>query len=432
MTPVGVRPSPVNAGSPPAPTRRPSARRPWRLAGALAAAALLLGAGGVLLAPRLLHPGPPKICADDALQSRALDGLAIFAGWLRDNDVPGYVGEVGWPAGPDEQRWAALADTWYRAADAIGLPVTAWAAASWPADYPMAVYRRGAGSTSLNTAGPQSEVVQEHPSTSRVLRGVVLAGGSFGGADSNPAFSSSRPGRYGYDYSYENSAGYTYLAGQGIRLVRLTVSWERLQPVPGKALNPTELIRLRTALAQAAQVGIAVILDLHNYGSFAAGGGPRPKQLVLGSPELPVSRLADLWSRLAKATGGDRALVGYDILNEPVKLAAQGADGARLWEQASQASVDAIRAAGSTRTIAVTAYGQTGPAQIGQVHPRAWIDDPLHRTVYEAHAYFDDDSSGHYADGYTAALGRLPHVTAGRSCHVFRGLAASNPTFAAS
>jgi hypothetical protein len=432
VSPVGVRPDPVQAGSPPAAAHRSATRRPWRLIGGLAAAVLLLGAGAAVLAPRLLHPGPSKICADDALQARALDGLATFADWLQRNDVPGYVGEVGWPAGADEQRWSALADTWYRAADEIGLPVTAWAAASWPAGYPMAVYRRGSGSTSLNTAGPQSRVVADHAGTDRYRRGVVLAGGSFGAADSNRDFSSSRPGHYGYDYSYENAASYAYLAAEGVRMVRLTVSWERLQPVPGRALSPVEVGRLRTALARAARAGIAVIIDLHNYGSFTASSGSRSAKLVLGSPGLPASRLADLWSRLAQATADQRALVGYDLLNEPITLSARGTEGAKLWEQASQASVDAIRATGNTRTIAVTAYGQTAPAQIGEFHPRAWIDDPLHRTVYETHAYFDDDSSGHYAAGYAAELARLPHVAAGRTCRVFRDLTPSTPTFAAS
>jgi hypothetical protein len=430
VTETGVRQSPVGAGAPLSATHRsPEPRRPRRLVGVLVAVVLLLGAGAAVLVPRLLHPGRTKVCTSDALQARALDGLATFADWLRRNDVPGYVGEVGWPAGPDAQRWAALAQTWYQGADALGLPVTAWAAASWPAGYPMAVYRRGAGSTSLNTAGPQSEVVRDHATTGRYLRGVVLAGGSFAAADSNAQFSSTRPGRYGYDYSYENAASYSYLAAQGVKLVRLTVSWERLQPVPGEALNQVELGRLRTALTRAAQAGIAVILDLHNYGSFAAGG-TATKRLVLGTADLPVARLADLWSRLAEATADQTALVGYDILNEPITLAARGAGGARLWEQASQAAVDAIRATGSARSIAVTGYGQTAPGQLGEFHPRAWIADPLHRTVYEAHAYFDGDSSGHYAAGYAAESARLPR--AGHACRVFRDLAPSTPTFTAS
>jgi hypothetical protein len=342
------------------------------------------------------------------------------------------VGEVGWPAGPDAQRWAALADTWYRAADALGLPVTAWAAASWPAGYPMAVYRRGTGSTSLNVAGPQSAVVRAHPSTKTFLRGVVLAGGSFGTADSNPDFSSGHPGRYGYDYSYESAASYGYLAAQGIRLIRLTVSWERLQPVPGGPLDDDELHHVRTALDRARNAGLSVVLDLHNYGSFTSGAGASARTLVLGTRQLPISRLADLWSRLAAATRYESALVGYDILNEPITLSVRGTEGARLWERASQAAVDAVRSTGSTLTIAVTGYGQTAPAQIGGFHPLAWINDPVHRTVYETHAYFDGDSSGHYAAGYDAELGGQPDAPAERTCRVLRDLSPSTPTFTAS
>ena len=219
-------------------TGRPPHRRPWRvLLGAVTAVAVAGGTAAVAV-PRWLNRGETRVCAGDALQARALDGLVAFAGWLERNQVAGYVGEVGWPAGQD---WQQVATTWYDAADAIGLPVTAWAAASWPAGYPMAVYRRSAGSTALDTAGPQSAVVRDHPSTRRYRRGVVLAGGSFGAADSNPRYSSANPGRYGYDYSYENASGYAYLASQGIRLVRLTVSWERLQRAPGGPLDPAEL-----------------------------------------------------------------------------------------------------------------------------------------------------------------------------------------------
>jgi endoglucanase len=184
--------------------------------------------------------------------------------------------------------------------------------------------------------------------------------------------------------------------------------------------------RVQRALDYARQAKLRVILDLHNYGSFAlgeaAGSKTQPRRLVLGSTELPIDALADLWTRLAEATRDDPVVIGYDVMNEPVTLAAKGEAGARLWEQASQAAVGAIRRAGSTATIAVAGYAQTAPAQWGTLHPRAWISDPLNRVIYEAHTYFDKDSSGHYAASYADELQRvagsapaqcqsLPHLT---------------------
>src|SRR5262245_28649226 len=96
----------------------------------------------------LVGPAPPvasRLCTADPVQAKAVAGLANFARWLRRHDASGFIGEVGWPSTRDGAQWNALAETWYTAADRIGLPVTAWAAGPWPADYPMAVYRPGAG-----------------------------------------------------------------------------------------------------------------------------------------------------------------------------------------------------------------------------------------------------------------------------------------------
>jgi hypothetical protein len=408
---------------------QPSRRRRGLLG--LGLLAVVAVAGAVVLAvPRLVNRGPVTVCGDDALQATALAGMANFADWLERNQVSGYVGEVGWPSDPDGDRWAALADTWYDAADAIGLPVTAWAAARWPANYPMAIYKHSSGSTSLNSAGPQAKVVQAHASTNRYLRGVVVAGGSFGAGDTSDSFSGANPGRYGYTYSYETADSYAYLASNGVKLVRLAVAWERLQPVPNGPLDQAELGRVQRALDYARQAKLRVILDLHNYGSFALGGAAgsktQPRRLVLGSTDLPIDALADLWTRLAEATRDDPAVVGYDVMNEPVTLAAKGDAGARLWEQASQAAVEAIRRTGSTDTIAVAGYAQTAPAQWGTLHPRAWISDPRNRVIYEAHTYFDKDSSGHYAASYADELQRAAG-SAPAQCQSLSHLTVSSP-----
>jgi hypothetical protein len=376
----------------------------------IAHVAIAVGLLAVLtIVPGLAQPAKREVCGRDALQAKAVAGLANFAGWLRRNDASGFIGEVGWPSNRDASEWNALADTWYTAADRIGLPVTAWAAGSWPADYPMAIYRSGPGSSDVNVPGPQAVVVEQHPSTARYLRGVTLAAGSFAAADTNGAFSGGNPGHYGQDYGYETPPTYSDLAARGVRLVRLAVTWERLQPAPFGPLSHDELARVRSALRQAERAHLAVIVDLHGYGDFAEGGGSdgQIRRLLLGSSELPTAALADFWKRMAVAVADAPAVVAFGVLNEPTRLAASGRAGALIWERAAQQSVDAIRGTGSTTAVMISGYLPMGPPAWGQMHPRAWIRDPLYRVAYESHAYFDSDGSGHYYASYAEELRRV-------------------------
>jgi hypothetical protein len=376
--------------------------RPGRVLGAAVASAVLcaLTLSGVVVVWRLTRPEPVVLCGSDPMQANALAGLAHYSQWLHREDVPGFVGEVGWPTGPDSAQWNALADVWYRAADAIALPVTAWSAGRWPPSYRMAAYRPDGTGPTLDTTGPQAAVIEAHPSTGTYLRGVALAAGSFGTGDANPAFSNLAPGRYGSDYSYEDASSYTYLAGRGIRLVRLAVSWERIQTQPFGPLAQAELTRVRTAIGQAAGARLRVVVDLHGYGDYALGGPDGVRRVLLGSADLPTTALADLWSRLAAALEGLPAVVGYGLLNEPSKLTAKGRAAAVIWEQAAQQATDAIRRIGSRRTLLVSGYAQMSPADWGRLHPHAWVRDPLERVAYEAHDYFDRDNSGRYRVGY--------------------------------
>src|SRR4051794_2041518 len=115
-TPVGREALP----EPPVPAAAPGRagwarthrRGPRRTALTLVRGTLLAGVTAVAV-PRLSHRGPPVVCGQDALQAGALAGLDNYARWLDRNGAPGFIGEVGWPTGPDGKRWNALADTWY-------------------------------------------------------------------------------------------------------------------------------------------------------------------------------------------------------------------------------------------------------------------------------------------------------------------------------
>jgi endoglucanase len=276
----------------------------------------------------------------------------------------------------------------------------------------------------VNIPGPQAAVVERHPTTGRYPRGVALAAGSFAAADTNAAFGGGNPGRYGQDYGYETPSAYSALAARGVRLVRLAMTWERLQPVPFGPLSHDELARVRSALHQASRAHLAVVVDLHGYGDFAEGGGPHGqiRRLLLGSPELPTAALADFWKRMTAAVADAPAVVAFGILNEPTRLAASGRAGALIWERAAQQSVDAIRRTGSTIAVTISGYLPMGPPAWGQMHPRAWISDPLGRVAYESHAYFDADGSGHYDASYGEELRRAANRAPGR-CHWLAPLA---------
>jgi hypothetical protein len=330
-------------------------------------------------------------CAPDAVTARALTQLQAFTGWLDRNHVPGVIGEVGWPAGPDSSRWEHLAARWYAAAGAAGIGTFAWAGAEqWPADYPLGVYRSDRDGA-LDVAGPQARLV-EHQADAR--RGVALADGSFAASlDNGSTYSSAHPGSYGSQYRYPSPASLAYLRSRGVRSVRVAFTWERLQPRPGAALSAVELGRLRRVLTSAHASGLRVVLDLHSYGRFAE---PGPRVLPLGSPGLPATALGDLWRRVASAVSGSPALAGYGVMNEPHDLPG----GAKAWERASQLAVAAVRSVDRTTPVLVAGYSSSSAARWPAVHARPWISPERGPVLYEAHQYFDRDGSGTYRNRY--------------------------------
>ena len=378
-----------------------------RLAGQrrVAAAASLCAAllAGVATASLVALPGADGTGSRDALQARAVDDLARFAAWLERNHAKGYIGEVGWPArtSAEGEAWNGVAEAWYDAADADRLWVTAWATGTWfGAEYPLAVYRTTPGGLA---PGVQAEVVEHHPSTGGVLRGVVVAGGEFG--SHAPGFSNTSPGTYGTDYRYDPPATFRFLASRGISLVRLPFRWERVQPRLGGELDPAEVGRIARTVAAAHESGLRVILDLHNFGEYLTPDGPAS----LGA-EVDAATFADTWRRLAIAFRDVPGIVGYGLMNEPANVQPGGGlDAAQAWERISQAAVTAIRETGDRRVVLVGGYPWSGVHDWPARHPRAWIADPLGRVRYEAHQYWDEDRSGRYLRSYAeerAAAGR--------------------------
>ena len=81
--------------------------------------------------------------------------------------------------------------------------------------------------------------------------------------------------------SFPTLADLEYVKSEGVNLVRLPIAWEMMQPTLNGPLNSTYLAGLEGFLSNAASLGIQVIIDLHNYGTYnlnwaadaAANGG---------------------------------------------------------------------------------------------------------------------------------------------------------------
>jgi aryl-phospho-beta-D-glucosidase BglC (GH1 family) len=264
----------------------------------------------------------------------------------------------------------------------------------WAPSYKLLAY--GASAGPVDRANVQAAVIEQQRAPR--LRGINVAGAEFATPVDEPthAFSNANRGTHGRDYVYPSQATLSYLARRGITFVRLPVRWERLQPQLGGPLEPAETARLAECIARARAAGLKVVLDVHNYGAYylhdqASGVGVRSP---IGSRQVSVARFANLWSRLAGAVGGDPAVVGFGLMNEPV-----GMRGARAWESASRAAVRAIRATGSKKRIFVQSYFWGGAGQFPGQHPRGpWIKDA--NTWYEGHQYFDRDRSARYSLSY--------------------------------
>lgn len=225
------------------------------------------------------------------------------------------------------------------------------------------------------------------------------------------------PGVYGKDYVYPSVASTAYYQAQGMNLMRIAFRWERLQPVLGGELDPTELGRLREFVDGTTARGLHVLLDPHNYAAY--------KDVHIGKPEVPFAAFADFWRRLALVFK-DNPRVQFGLVNEPRNMPTE------TWAQAAQAAIDAIRATGATNLITVPGNGYTGAwswfestwygTPNAQVMGR--VRDPLDHMVYEVHQYFDKDGSGTSTDCVSPEIGaeRLRRFTAWLREHKRRAL----------
>jgi len=214
------------------------------------------------------------------------------------------------------------------------------------------------------------------------LRGVNIAGGEFNGGR--------LPGKLFKDYTYPTAADLKYFADQGANAIRVPFRWERVQRVLARPLDANEVAVIGKVIDGARELGLCVILDAHNFGTYAT----QP----LGAPMMPSSVLSDLWLRLREAFP-EPDNVAFGLMNEPANAAR--AD----WAKAAQDVVTELRKAGSKHLLLVSGAGWSGAHDwserrdgLSNADAFAKLNDPLRRSVIEVHQYADKDASGTHND----------------------------------
>lgn len=210
------------------------------------------------------------------------------------------------------------------------------------------------------------------------LLGVNLAGAEFGGR--------TLPGALGFDYSYPTRADLVYFRRVGMNTIRLPFRWERIQRVLFGPLDIAEVAQVAHVLAWAQELGLCVVLDVHNYASY--------NQQKVGSDSVPSAALADLWLRLAAAFP-DPAVAALGLMNEPAAIKPSE------WIQVAQSTVLALRSAGAQHLLLVGSGRWSGAHEwekrfdgASAAEAFTTFEDPLHRYAIELHQYVDPNFSG--------------------------------------
>lgn len=333
---------------------------------------LTAGAGVALLPITRRKEAVAAPVAENALENQTFQMYDEWFAWLNRAGVPGYVGETitpnsnndtSWWSLEETQKWMTLLEKVYQKFDEAGptvAAVTAHCAGLGSSDSNgFQVYGPNSTSVSLGQRtfvvnGETVSVVEGHPTTPTSLRGMNLSAGPMG---ADFPYSSQSSGTEGNEYDYPDRADCDFLYARGHRLIRLGFLWERIQhrtsgnPTGNPTLDADELNKLRAACNAADAAGLKVVLDVHNYASYQFTSFSSAK---LGSKALPLNTLGKLWAKLATQFKDHPAVVGYDIMNEPMSMPT--ADPAGLWESCAQQTVNSIAAVDTQTRIWIPGY----------------------------------------------------------------------------
>lgn len=208
---------------------------------------------------------------------------------------------------------------------------------------------------------------------------IDLIGLNVGGA----AFSSGHiPGKYNTNYFFPAPDYFEKWQKEGIKTIRFPILWERLQGELNGELEEQYAQRIDKTLEQAAEHGMGIILDIHNYARY--------RKQIIGTDEVPISAYYDFMERVAKRWKDHDGLYAYDIMNEP-----HGAD--KYWPAAAQAGIDAIRKHDKDRPLLIEGNFWSSANRWPRFNdPLLQLKDPSDNLIFSAHLYLDKHGDGQY------------------------------------
>lgn len=225
----------------------------------------------------------------------------------------------------------------------------------------------------------------------------------------------------GTNYVATDTRTIDYYKTSGATHIRMMFSWEWLQPtllasIPGTGVFLTYWNNFVSTVNYATGKGMTVFIEhFGNASNFwpdtsenttpswkgvgSANGASYTNQI--GGASVTNAHFSDLWSQLATFFKGN-PLVIFGMCNEPHDISTM------QWFGTAQAVITAIRATGATNWIFVPGNGyatwdwnNSGVDNAGTPRSNQYgfenaggvgvpINDPLHKTAVQIHAYLDD------------------------------------------
>ena len=133
------------------------------------------------------------------------------------------------------------------------------------------------------------------------------------------------------------------IAEIGFDSVRVPIRWStHADNAAPYAIDPVFLERIDWVLAEAARVGLAVVLNVHHY------------EALMASPASERARYLSLWRQIAERYAAQPDSVFFELLNEPTE---QFNDQPALWNALLADAVNVVRQSNPDRALVVGPVG---------------------------------------------------------------------------